>query len=134
MVKDYNVKASRKKSIARAFVKPGKGNIRINNMHIDAFVTGYKKILILEPTHLVPEEFSKLDFQIDVRGGGVSSQAQAIRNCIAKGIVASTGNKKSIKDKFIASNRYLLIDDVRNKEPKKQLGKGARKKKQKSKR
>ena len=134
MVKNYNVKSSRKTATARAFIKPGKGKVRVNNMDLDAFATGYKKLLILEPIHLVPEEFSKLDFQISVSGGGVSSQAQAIRNCIAKGILISTGNKKTIKDKFTSSNRYLLIDDVRNKEPKKQLGKGARKKKQKSKR
>lgn len=134
MAKIYNVKANRKKAKARAVIKPGKGNIRINNTSLDSFYTGYKKSLVLEPTHISEEDFSKFDYSVNVSGGGVSGQVQAIRSCIAKGIVLANGNKKTLKDKFLQYDRYLLIDDVRNKEPKKQLGRGARSKKQSSKR
>lgn len=135
MVKNYIVKSKRKNAVARATVRPGKGEIRINNMSLDAiYPTGYKKVMVLEPTKISPEEFSKFNFEVNVSGGGVSSQVQAIRSCIAKGIIIANGNKKTLKDKFLAYDRHLLIDDARNKEPKKQLGTGARKKKQKSKR
>jgi small subunit ribosomal protein S9 len=134
MVKIYNVKALRKKAVARAVIKPGNGKIRINNQIVDVFGSKLKRELILEPTHIVPEEFSKYDFFVIVSGGGLSGQAQAIRSCIAKGIVLANGNKKSLKDKFINYNRYILVDDIKNKEPNKQLGRGARKKKQQSKR
>jgi small subunit ribosomal protein S9 len=135
MAKTYMVKSTRKNAVARASVKPGKGEIRVNSMALDAiFPTGYKKNMVLEPTKISPDEFSKFNYFLNVRGGGVSSQIQAIRSCIAKGIVLANGNKKTIKDKFLAYDRHLLIDDARNKEPKKELGVGARKKKQKSKR
>jgi len=135
MVKNYIVKSTRKSAVARATVKPGKGEIRVNKMALDAiYPTGYKKAMILEPTKISPEEFSKFNYDVNVSGGGISGQVQAIRSCVAKGIVLANGNKKTIKDKFMAYDRHLLIDDARNKEPKKQLGVGARKKKQKSKR
>ena len=135
MAKNYIVKSTRKNAVARGTIKKGKGNIRINKMSLEAlYPTGYKQAIVLEPTKISPENFEKFDFSINVSGGGVSSQLQAIRSCIAKGIVLATGNKKTIKDKFIKYDRHLLIDDVRNKEAKKQLGRGARKMKQKSKR
>lgn len=135
MVKTYLVKSTRKNAVARASVKPGKGEIRVNNMSLDAiYPTGYKKAMVLEPTKIANEEFSKFNYNVNVSGGGISSQVQAVRSCIAKGVVAANGNKKTIKDKFLAYDRHLLIDDARNKEPKKELGVGARKKKQKSKR
>jgi len=134
MAKIYNVKASRKTANARATIKPGVGKIRINNNSLDSFVKGYKKNIILEPTHIAQDEFNKFDFFINVHGGGVSGQIQAVRSCIAKGILIANGSKKALRDKLIKYDRYFLIDDVRNTEPKKQLGRGARKKKQKSKR
>ena len=134
MVKNYTVKSSRKKAMARAVIKPGAGNIRVNSKALDVFASGYKKDLILEPASLIPEEFSKFDYFVTVAGGGSSSQVQAIRSCITKGILLASGNKKTLRDKIIAYDRYMLVDDVRNKEPKKELGLGARKKKQHSKR
>lgn len=135
MAKVYLVKSSRKNAIARATIKSGTGIIRINKMSLDAiYPTGYKKKMVLEPTKITPEEFLKFNFFINVSGGGVSSQVQAVRSCIAKGIVLASGNKKTIKSKFLEYDRHLLIDDVRVKEPKKELGRGARKQKQKSKR
>jgi len=134
MVKNYTVKSSRKKAMARAVIKPGAGNIRVNNKALDVFASGYRRDLILESASLIPDEFNKHDYFINVSGGGTSSQVQAIRSCITKGILLANGNKKTLRDKIIAYDRYMLVDDVRNKEPKKELGLGARKKKQHSKR
>jgi len=135
MVKNYIVKATRKNAVARGYIKPGKGEIRVNKMALDAiYPTGYKKATVLEPTKVAPEEFSKFNYAVTVSGGGISSQVQAVRSCIAKGILIANGSKKVLKDKLLAYDRHLLIDDARNKEPKKELGRGARAKKQKSKR
>ncbi|HOD89696.1 MAG TPA: 30S ribosomal protein S9 [archaeon] len=136
MVKVYNAQASRKNAKARITVKPGTGVIRINNYLLEAFTSSspYKKELVLEPAHLIPEEFNKFDYDIIVNGGGIMAQLQAARSAIAKGLLKANHNKKSIKDKFLEYDKHLLVDDVRRQEPKKQLGRGARKKKQKSKR
>jgi small subunit ribosomal protein S9 len=134
MVKNYTVKSSRKTAMARATIKPGAGNIRVNNKALDVFSRGYNKELILEVSGLVPEEFNRYDYFIQVSGGGTSAQTQAVRSCIAKGILLASGSKKTLRDKMIAYDRYMVVDDVRTKEPKKELGLGARKKKQHSKR
>jgi len=134
MTKNYFVKASRKKATARAVIKQGKGFIRVNGYALEAFASGYKRALIEEPAILAEDDFKKFDYFVTVAGGGVMSQVEVVRSCIAKGLLAATGDKKAIKDKFLSYDRHLIIDDVRQKEPKKELGKGARKKKQHSKR
>jgi len=134
MVKTYFIKSNRKKAKARCLVKKGAGNIHVNNAPIDAKYSGYKKEIIKEPLYIVPNQATKYDFFINIKGGGVSSQVQAIRSCLAKGILEFNNNKDSIKDQFIEYDRRLLVDDVRQRESVKQLGRGARSKKQQSKR
>jgi small subunit ribosomal protein S9 len=59
------------------------------------------------------------------------SQANAVRTAIAKGLVEFTSDP-SLKIAFLDHDRSLLVSDSRRKEPKKPLGRGARKKRQKS--
>jgi len=133
MVKNYLVKASRKTAIARCMAKVGTGKVHINGTPLEAHYSGYKQDLIKEPMILLDEEAKKLDFFVNVSGGGIMSQVQATRSCIAKAILAAN-NKEKVREKIMKYDRHLLVDDVRRKEPKHQLGKGARKKKQHSKR
>lgn len=133
MAKFYFVKATRKTAAARCVAKPGKGIVHINGAPLDAYYSGYKQGLIKEPMILLDEEALKLNYFVNVSGGGVMSQVQAIRSCIAKAILAAN-NKDKIKEKIVKYDRHLLVDDVRRKEAVKQLGRGARKKKQHSKR
>ena len=134
MVKNYFVKSSRKKARARCLIKKGTGKIVVNKTSADVLFTGYKKEIILEPSKILPEQFNKLDFFVNVSGGGMSSQVQAIRSCVAKGILEANNNKEELREKIISYDRHLIVDDVRQKEAKKQLGPGARSKKQHSKR
>ena len=60
-------------------------------------------------------------------------QAVSARSAIAKALVAYTKDK-NLERRFREYDRLLLVDDSRRKEPKKPLGRGARAKKQKSKR
>ncbi len=134
MVKNYLVKSSRKKSRARCVVKKGSGKVFVNKTPIDSLFDGYRKEVVLEPSYICPDQFEKLDFFINVYGGGYSGQIQTIRSCIAKGILEANNNKEEIRQKFITYDRHLIVDDVRQKESKKQLGRGARSRKQHSKR
>jgi len=133
MVKYHYVKASRKKAIGRCLVKPGTGKVHINGAPLEAYYNGYKQRLIKEPITLLEEESGKLDYFVTVTGGGAMAQVQVVRSCIVKGILVFN-NKEKLKEKILKYDRHLLIDDVRQKEPKKQLGRGARKRKQHSKR
>lgn len=66
-----------------------------------------------------------------MHGGGIMGQAEAVRTAIARGIVEFTGDD-DLRQQFVAFDRTLLVPDTRRKLPKYQLGRGARKKRQKS--
>lgn len=129
--KVVNTSGKRKTSIARATVRPGKGVIRINSEHLEVYGTDLVRMKISEPLMLCPAAMDGIDVAIDVKGGGVMGQAEAVRTALARGIV-KWHNDPQIKDIFVAYDRALLVNDSRQKEAKKPHGRGARKKFQKS--
>ena len=129
--KVVNTSGKRKTAIARAAVKKGNGQVRINKKPIEIFQPEIARWKLLEPINIAKEHISKLDINVSVKGGGFMSQANAARTAIAKGILEYTGDP-SLKIAFIDHDRSLLVSDSRRKEPKKPLGRGARSKKQKS--
>jgi len=132
MTKTVHVAGKRKRAVARVTLKEGKGRIRINSQLLDTFEKGYVKDKIMEPVVLAGEIVKKIDFNINVKGGGWSSQAEASRLGIARGLVEWSGSKE-LKKKFLDYDRHLLIADVRRKEVTKPNDSGkARSKRQKS--
>ena len=79
---------------------------------------------------------SKVDINITTLGGGIMGQTDAIRTAIARGLVLYNGGAEGIdeelREEFLRFDRSLLVNDPRRKEAKHQLGRGARRKKQKS--
>jgi len=79
---------------------------------------------------------SKVDINITTEGGGIMGQSDAIRTAIARGLVHYNGGAEGIdeelRNEYLRFDRSLLVNDPRRKEAKHQLGRGARKKKQKS--
>ena len=84
------------------------------------------------------QRFANLDLRIRVKGGGHVSQMYAVRQAIAKAIVAyyqkyvDEQSKKELKDVLLTYDRTLLVADPRRMEPKKFGGRGARARFQKS--
>ena len=78
------------------------------------------------------QRFANLDLRIRVKGGGHVSQMYAVRQAIAKAIVAyyqkyvDEQSKKELKDALLTYDRTLLVADPRRMEPKKFGGRGAR--------
>lgn len=128
-----DTKAKKKEAVARAVVKKGTGKIKINKKDISIIAPYYVNELISEPITLAGDIMKEMDISVNVKGGGFMGQAVATRSAIAKAIVEHTKDKK-LKEKFMKYDRQLLVDDSRRVEPKKPLGKKARKKKQSSKR
>ncbi|KAI9083865.1 hypothetical protein K1719_034123 [Acacia pycnantha] len=87
----------------------------------------FEPILLLEK-----HRFSGVDMHIRVKGGGHTSQIYAIRQSIAKALVAfyqkyvDEQSKKEIKDILVSYDQTLLVADPRRCEPKKFGGRGAR--------
>lgn len=131
MAEVVNTSGKRKTAVARAVIAEGSGKIRVNSVPIEAYVPELAKLKIMEPVTLAPELFAKVDITVSVEGGGVMGQAEATRTAIAKAIVEFFKDE-TLEKAFKQYDRSLLISDIRRKLPKKPLGRGARKKRQKS--
>jgi small subunit ribosomal protein S9 len=131
MQKIIHVSGTRKKAIARATLKTGKGIIRINKNLLQNYNYELQKDKIMEPLQLAGDLAKNINISVNVFGGGINSQAEAIRLAIAKGLVEFTQNK-NLKQVFLDYDRRLLVADVRRNEPHKPNNSKPRKKRQKS--
>lgn len=131
MAKIINTSGKRKTAIARATIRPGKGVVRVNSVPLEIYPNEMARMKISEPILLYPKAIEGLDVAIDVHGGGIMGQAEAVRTALARGIIR-WHNDPQIKDLFLTYDRTLLVNDSRQKESKKPHGRGARKKFQKS--
>ena len=129
--KIVNTSGKRKTAIAKATVQKGIGRVRINKKPVEIYEPEIARWKIQEPLSLAASHVDKIDIDVSVSGGGFMSQANAIRTAIARGILEYTGDA-NLKITFLDFDRNLLVNDARIKETKKPLGRGARKKRQKS--
>jgi len=122
----------RKRAIARAVISPGKGRIWINGIPIELITPELARAKMLEPLFLAGKKVrSLIDIRVKVEGGGFMGQASAARTAIARGLVAYFKDRE-LEAILRQYDRNMLVNDPRRKLPKKPLGRGARKKRQKS--
>jgi len=131
MVKIVNESGKRKTAIARVVIKKGSGQVRINKKLLENIEPKLARLKITEPLTIASDLVNKIDVDVNVRGGGVIGQADAVRTAIARGIVKWT-DSSSLRDAFLKYDRSLLVSDARQKERKKFGGRGARARRQKS--
>ncbi len=120
----------RKTSVARVILIPnGTGKILINKTNIEDYFPRKTLIQDLMQPLVITENVDKFDIKVNVRGGGISGQAGAVRHGIVKALLeSSTEYRKVLKA------AGLITRDSRVKERKKYGLKGARKSPQFSKR
>ncbi|MFZ2162358.1 MAG: 30S ribosomal protein S9 [Sideroxyarcus sp.] len=126
----YNYGTGRRKSaVARVFIKPGKGDITVNDKPIDVFFsreTG--RMVVRQPLELT-ETTGKFDIMVNVSGGGESGQAGAVRHGITRALIDYDASLKPT-----LSKAGLVTRDAREVERKKVGLRKARRRKQFSKR
>src|SRR3989338_3124371 len=115
-MKTVNSSGKRKSAIARAAIRQGNGIVKINNRLLDFYEPKLSRLKIKEPLIIAGDLANKVDISINVAGGGISSQADASRLAIAKGLVEFSKNDK-LREEFLNYDRNLLVADVRRKEP-----------------
>jgi len=120
----------RKCAIARVKLVPGKGRVFINNRTLKDYFGNRPglEMMVYQPLVLTQNE-GKFDVQVKVVGGGVSSQAGAIRHGISRALLVV-----NLENKPMLRSEGLLTRDARVKERKKYGRKRARKRFQFSKR
>ena len=124
----------RKKAIARASFRKGNGVVKINSMPLESMNNELLRLKIKEPLILMGDEWKKFDISVSVKGGGITGQAEACRQAIARGLSGLMGDRA--KKVFLSYDRNLLVYDPRRRETRKppRSSKGARRYKQRSKR
>ena len=119
----------RKSSVARVILAPGNGKLLVNKKSIDDYF-GYETLRMLVKSPLVlTESLAKYDVNVNVKGGGHTGQAGAIRHGISRALVKSEPEMRGILKKA-----GFLTRDSRMKERKKYGLKAARRAPQFSKR
>lgn len=119
----------RKSAVARVILVPGNGKMVINKRTIEEYF-GFETLRMLAKSPLVlTETLSKYDVSVNVKGGGYTGQAGAIRHGIARALVKSEPELRTI-----VKRAGFLTRDARMKERKKYGLKAARRAPQFSKR
>jgi len=119
----------RKSAIARVWMKPGTGNVLVNRRPLDEyFGRETMKMVVKQPLELTGV-LGRYDFLVNVRGGGVSGQAGAIKHGISRALIQSDPGLRPVLQKA-----GFLVRDSRVKERKKYGQPGARARFQYSKR
>ena len=127
--KRFYATGKRKNAVARVWMKEGSGNFEINKRAFDEyFPRDILKRLVWQPLDIT-ENRDKFDFYVNVAGGGISAQADAIKHGISKALVEYDADLKTTLRKA-----GFLTRDARVKERKKYGQPGARKRFQYSKR
>ncbi len=124
----------RKRAVARARLIKGNGILRINKMSIDTLEPIELRDLILEPINFSQQtkDIAKAsNISVAIYGGGTRAPAGAARTAVAKVTAEAAGND-SIAKAYMRYDRTLMVDDIRQVEPKKFLGPKARARFQKS--
>jgi small subunit ribosomal protein S9 len=126
----YYGTGKRKTSIARVYVRPGNGQIIVNKKSLDDyFGEETHRVLVRQPL-VATENTERFDIKVNVRGGGISGQAGAIRHGLARAL--SLLPEEDIRSTLKRAG--LLTRDAREVERKKYGQPGARKRYQYSKR
>ncbi|MEO9501946.1 30S ribosomal protein S9 [Nonlabens ulvanivorans] len=119
----------RKTAVARVYLSDGEGNITINNKNLkDYFTTGTLQYKVNQPFALT-ETTGTYDVKVNVYGGGITGQAEAIRLALSRALV-----EIDEENRLVLKPEGLMTRDPRMVERKKFGQKKARKKFQFSKR
>lgn len=123
----------RKRAVARAWFSKGRGTVRINYVPLELFRNEVVRMTMEEPLVLAGDAWKGLDIHVNVKGGGIMGQAEAVRQAIARGLVLKSPD---LRQKFMEYDRNLLVSDPRRTEPHKppRSSQGPRRHKQRSKR
>ncbi|CAM4264657.1 small subunit ribosomal protein S9 [Pedobacter westerhofensis] len=124
-----NTSGRRKTAVARIYMKEGNGTITVNSKDYKVYFPTLPLQYIVNQSFEVSELAGQYDVKVNVAGGGVKGQAEAVRLAIAKAIVELDAEKKPA-----LRAKGLMTRDMRMVERKKPGRKKARKKFQFSKR
>jgi len=125
----YQGTGKRKTSVARVFLRPGKGIIKVNRREFEVYFPNPVHRMVIQSPLALTSTLDKFDILVNVNGGGVSGQAGAVRHGISRALLEYN---QELRPKLKAAG--MLTRDAREVERKKYGQPKARKRFQFSKR
>jgi small subunit ribosomal protein S9 len=117
----FHATGKRKSAVARVWMKPGSGVVTINKKSLEDYMSREAdRVMVRQPLEMT-DMAGKWDIHVNVRGGGISGQAGAVRHGIARALVEASPELRDVLKKSA-----LLTRDSRMKERKKYGLRGAR--------
>lgn len=106
-----NTIGRRKTSVARVYVKPGKGEVKINDRALAAyFLSEIHQTLVKQPLAAVKSE-ADYDITVNVEGGGIRGQAEAVRLGIARALVQMNAeNKPALRKEGLLTRDSRMVE------------------------
>ncbi len=100
----------RKTSVARLYMKPGKGSFKINNTDLDKYFSSELMRLIVEQPLKSVNASDKFDFKVNIYGGGLKGQAEAIRLAVSRALVKNDDETRPIlkKEGFLTRDPRMV--------------------------
>jgi small subunit ribosomal protein S9 len=114
-MESINAIGRRKAAVARVYMAEGKGNITINDRdYKEYFSTETLQFVVTQPLVLLNAS-DKYDIRVNLEGGGVKGQAEALRLGISRALVMADEENKPV----LKANRFLMRDprEVERKKP-----------------
>jgi small subunit ribosomal protein S9 len=121
MADSYYGTGRRKEAVARVWLTEGTGAITVNERPLAQYVSRPSLEAIVQAPFALTNTVGRFDVRATTKGGGISGQAGALRHGIARALVASDANYRTVLRRF-----GLLTRDARIKERKKYGRKRAR--------
>ena len=110
MIGNYNYGTGRRKSsVARVFMKRGTGKIEINGRSLDEYIHRETGRMVVRQPLILTDNVETFDIKVNVRGGGESGQAGAIRHGITRALIDYDAALKSV-----LSQAGLVTRDARD--------------------
>lgn len=105
-----NALGRRKTAVARIYMKPGNGDVTINGRTlVEYFPTEVLQIILNQPFS-ISENLGKFDLKVNVRGGGIAGQAEAIRMAISRALCESDETNRPVlkKEGFLTRDSRMV--------------------------
>lgn len=105
-----NTIGRRKTAVARIYMQAGKGDINVNGKDIKVyFPTEVQQIILNQPFRLTNNE-GKFDIKINVKGGGIGGQAEAVRMAISRALVENNEENRPLlkKEGFLTRDSRMV--------------------------
>jgi len=105
-----NTSGRRKTSVARVYVQAGQGNITINDRDMKSYFANELLENIVNQPLATLEQVGQYDIKVNVSGGGIAGQAEAIRLAISKALVSDNAEVKSAlrKEGFVTRDPRMV--------------------------